>query len=536
MRTKNYKILNDCRGMYEEDIIDTIIKTRGIDDPEEFLHPTEHYMLPLDSLKNIDRAAERLKTAIDNSELISVLWDSDCDGISSGAIITRYINQIVESSIVEPYIDQGKQHGLKDQDISEFYETDLLIIVDSLDKDAAEYKDLAEHGVDIIILDHHAIKSDIPYDDYAILVSSQRDYDNPALSGSGVTWKFCKYFDKKYGYQYADQLMDLCACGLVGDMMDMTNMENRYLVYQGMQKIYNPAVKKIVGSFPFNSTAIAFSIAPLINAANRISKNKDAMMAFLADENKEVLAYVRTLKKCKELQNEEVDRLLPNVFEQCEKQIQKKMIVVFVDTPYGIAGLIGNKLLEKYKRPILVLKDTTDSYSGSMRATGIDDFRAFCNESGLAESDGHELAAGIQIKKENFDAFISYVEENLPELSTEKLVTVDAQIEVADITRKLTDLVKEVDFVSGTGFKGLRFYINDIDEYEIGQMSDYKHLVIKPNDCLQVIKWNFDGDFEVMEEHSMLNDPVETVVSLDNGWLGRRFVLKAICDEIEVKE
>ena len=63
--------------------------------------------------------------------------------------------------------------------------------------------------------------------------------------------------------------------------MDMTVMENRYIVSKGLEKIYNPAVKKIVGGFEFNSTAIAFSIAPVVNASNRMCKNEIAMKAFL---------------------------------------------------------------------------------------------------------------------------------------------------------------------------------------------------------------------------------------------------------------
>lgn len=536
MNTKNkYKILNDCRGMYEDEIVKTLLENRGIDNPDDFLYPTEKFLLPLDSLKNIDRAADRIDQAIDNDELVGVLWDTDLDGISSGTIMTRYLQTLLHKKVYT-YIDYGKKHGLKGEDLNKFAHLDLLIIVDSLDNDAKQYKLLSEAYIDIIILDHHAIKKEVPYDDYAILVSSQREYENTALSGAGVTWKFCKYLDERYGVSYADELIDLAACGLVADMMDMTNMENRYIVYQGLQQIYNPAIKKIVGSFDFNSTAIAFSIAPLVNAANRIGENESAMKTFMADENKEVLKYVKVLKSCKEQQNEEVERLLPDVIAQCDLQSDKKMVYAFIDTKLGIAGLLANKLLEKYQKPILVLKNVGDTYSGSMRAIGVDDFRKICNDSGLAQADGHELAAGIQIEKSNFDKFISYIEDNLPELSTETTITVDAQIDVSDITRKLIDGVKELDFVSGTGFKQFRFFVDGIDEYEIGQMSDYKHLVVKPNDFLQFIKWNFSGSFDDMEDHSIMGDELEAVVTLDSGWLGRKFVLKAVCDSIEEVE
>lgn len=526
---KNYNILNDCRGMDEEEVLETILEQRCITDPDHFFNPTEDDLLPLDSMYRIEEAVQRVIKAFHDNELIGILFDTDTDGVGSGAIMTRYSRNYTNN--IQTFIDQGKQHGLIGQDLQQFMKLDLLIIVDSLDKDVSQYRKLKEAGVDIIILDHHAIKETEPYDEYVILISSQRHYGNPQLSGAGVVWKFCKYLDFFNHTSYADELVDLGAVGLVGDMMDMTVMENRYIVSKGLEKIRTIAIKKIVGSFEFNSTAIAFSIAPLINAANRMGRNEIAMAAFLTDDNKEALAYVKQLKQCKTDQDEEVKRLLPDVLEQCEKQSNNKIITVFIDTPYGISGLLGNKLLEKYQRPILVLKDAGSIYAGSIRAVVVDDFRAICNESGLAQVDGHELAAGIQIRKENFENFLSYVETHLPEFK-EPIINVDIQLDVTDITRHLVENIKKIDYISGTNFKPIRAFIDGINEYEIGNMSDYKHLTIKPNDYLLIIKWNFDGSFEEMNDHAMMNDALEVVCGLDSGFLGRKFVLKAVCDEI----
>lgn len=524
---KNYNILNDCRGMYEDEVFDTILQQRGVQDAKHFLNPIEEDLLPLDSLYRIDEAYIRINRAIEENENIGILFDTDTDGIAAGTIMTRYLRHFADD--IFTYIDDGKQHGLKGQNLQQFASLDLLIVVDSLDEDKIQYKELSEAGIDVLILDHHAIKREIPYDTYTILISSQRDYDNSQLSGAGVVWKFCKYLDEQFLTDYADELVDLAACGLVGDMMDMTVMENRYIVSKGLEKIYNPAVKKIVGGFEFNSTAIAFSIAPIVNAANRMGENETAMNAFLEDNNKQVLAYVKALKKCKEEQNQEVERLLPNVYEQCEKQKDQKVIAVYIDTQYGIAGLLGNKLLEKYQKPILVLKDIGSKYAGSMRAVGVDDFRKICNDSGYAKADGHELASGIQIKKSDLNNFLSYIETNLPEFK-EPTIDIDIQIDVEDITKRLVENIKKIDRISGTNFKPVRAYMDNICDYEIGQMSDYKHLVLKPNDYLQIIKWNFDGSFDDMEDHSTMNDEFEAVCSLDSGFLGRKFVLKAVCD------
>ena len=134
------------------------------------------------------------------------------------------------------------------------------------------------------------------------------------------------------------------------------------------------------------------------------------------------------------------------------------------------------------------------------------------------------------------DAFIEYVDKELPELDMNATQDVDIQISITDVTRRLVDMIHQLDFISGTRFKPVKVYIDDIDEYEIGQMSNYKHLVIKPSNYVQIIKWNFTGDFDEMEDHSMMNDELAVVGVLDKGFFGRQFVLKVICDEIREVE
>ena len=531
METK-YNIKADCRGMLESDIFDKIMQQRGIEDVEHFLNPTEDDLLPLANLPHVKNAYNTVFFHIENGNKITVLFDTDLDGITAGTIMTRYLRNFgVECQTV---INEGKAHGLLGQDLSRFEDTQLLIVVDSLDANAENYAKLKEQGMDIIVLDHHTVNPDVPYDDYVTLVTSQVNYDNPALSGAGTVWKFCKYIDEQELTDYADELVDLAACGLVGDMMDITSMENRYIVSKGLEKINNLALKKIIGGYEFNSTAIAFSVAPLVNASNRMNKNEYAMKSFLSDDNKEVLSYMKVLKQCKEDQNTMVAELMPSITEQCEKQLDKKMISVFIESDYGIAGLIGNKILEKYQRPLLILKDCDDTYSGSMRAVGLSDFRQMCEDSGLAEAKGHELASGITVKKSDFEKFCDYIEKELSQVDFKVEVDVDIKINVSDITRSLVDKIKSIDRISGTGFKPIKCLVEGMTEYEVGQMSDYKHLVLKPNDYTQFIKWNFNGSFEDFEDYSMMNEEVQVIGNLDSGFFGRKFVLKVICDEINV--
>ena len=535
-----YNIVSDCRGWKVDKVVSQIFKDRGINNPEHFLNPTINDMLPLEDLEKINEAAEIVINAIENNCKIGLLFDVDLDGITSGTIIYRYLNKL--GGDVTPFINHGKAHGLQKTELDKYKPFSLLIIVDSLDSTAYLYEDVQKNSniTDIVVLDHHAINAKIPYDKWITLVSSQRNYGNPELSGAGVCMKFILYLDKMLGLNYADDLYDLCASGLCADMMDMSVPENRYLMSKGLEEIHNPAIKKLAGGFGWDSKSIAFSLAPAVNASMRLDKNEYSLKAFISDDNKDVLENVKILKKCKEQQNEEIDSMMSDVLHQCKKQLDKKMIVVFIKTDYGIAGLLGNKLLSKYKRPIVILKDDDESdyYRGSMRAVGVDDFQQMINDSKLARSFGHPLAASCDVKKEDLKKFIDYMEEHLPDVgSFEETVEADIHANVEEIDRKYIDRIQELNRISGTGFKPVKIYLDSIVDYEVSDMSNGKHLVIKPsNTDLTLIQWNFSGDFEEFEDASLMNQELECVVELQSGWIGRTFMLQGIIGWISIKE
>lgn len=533
---RSYKVLNDCRGMYEQEIINTILEQRKISDVEHFLNPNKDDLLPLDSLGYVEEARAMIEDGLLDNKRFAIFFDTDLDGIASGTIMTRYLRNYTEK--VNTYINHGKAHGLIGQDLSIFDNADIVIIVDSLDKDVSQYKLLRENGKDVIILDHHIIDVEVDYDEYVTLISSQRNYDNPELSGAGVVWKFCKYLDESSLDDYADDLVDLAACGILADVCDVSenSKENRYIIHSGLNNLKNPAIKKIVGSYDFNSKAILFSVAPLINASCRIGRNEAAMNLFLADDNKEVLALKKQLEECKIIQNDELERLLPDVLKDLDSQSNMNVLYSFIETEYGISGLIGNKCLEIYNKPLFILKDCGDKYKGSMRSVGYGDFRKLCADTNFATLNGHEQASGIDIHKKNIQEFIHAVDIKLStmEKTTKDELEVDCEINLEDLTRTLVDKVKEINRISGSGFKPLTFKIANIDNYDIGNFKQGKHLVIYPNDYIQMIQWNTHADFDEFENNALLNEPIEVIGELDSGFFSRKYVLKVITSEIKV--
>lgn len=521
------KVARDCKGKPVSEVVETILSLRGIENTD-FLNPSEDYIIPYSQMRNVEKAREIIfdKGIYDNKSII-VLADTDCDGVTSGVIITQYLREYTKN--IECIINEGKQHGLSEDMLCRFDNADIVIIVDSLDSTIDNYKKLYDLGKQIVVLDHHKISNDIDYDKYVCLVSSQRDYDNPALSGAGVVWKFCKYCDEYYLTDYASDLVDLATCGIIADMMDMTSLENRAICNQGFCNINNLAIKKIVGGFEFNSTAVSFSIATLINAANRMNKNYLALDTFLCNDEIELKGLLKQLKACKDEQNKLVEKCI----EDCTVKEYDNLVVIEIDTQSDIAGLLGNKIASKYLKPTLVLHKNNKEYYGSGRGYNTTDFMKVC-ELNNCWCAGHENAFGVKLNEENSDSVFKAISDSLVDelANTEKKI--DISLDVTDITYDMIFAIKTINHISGENFKPITV-TTTIDDYEIGNMSKGKHLVISSHG-VSFIKWNWLGDFAKMEELAAFGVPIQLVGTLDSGYIGRNFMLKFIIDDIIIQD
>lgn len=534
-----YKI--DCREMDDVEIISAILDDRGISDYTDFIEPEEKYLLPFEDLKNIDFGAQIILNGIENNSKFAVWKDVDTDGCTAGTIAERWLqNKEID---VRTYINNGKEHGISNPNIDFLKGIDILWIVDSIETSFAPYKTLLNLGIKfIVITDHHLIDKSLQKSmketGRIALISSAVDYPNPELSGSGVTWKLCQYMDWLEMDYYSDELTDLAACGIISDMtsVGVDSMENRYICYKGFNNSVNPAIKKINGSFEFNSQAISFGIAPLVNSANRTDHNNLAKDIFSIDSNNDLKDCVNALKECKELQNEEVAAVMPDIIKQAESQINNKVMYFFVDTQYDIKGLIGNKALELYKRPLMVLSrkieadhDTGEvekiTYTGSARAEGIPNFKKYVDNTGLAGTGGHENAFGVWFDEEVFEDLKNFLEADLKDISFVQERMADILINESQITDSLIKKIKTLNKISGKNFPAIKVMVKDVADYEVGTMSKGKHLKLIADDGkLLYIKWNFSPD-------NFIKGPITVIGGLDSGFFGRTFYKQLIMDD-----
>ena len=542
---KKWNIKNDCRGMETSEIIDTILEDRGVEDVTALLYPEDECLIPFEKMKNIDRAAQIITRNIENDGGFFVHFDTDTDGVSAGSIAVRWLRNHTDK--VYYGINQGKDHGIAKFDLSLLKDVDVLWIVDSIETKMFPYEQiLANWDGQIIITDHHlvskAMQKQMERTGQITLVSSAVDYPNPALSGSATTWKLCAYMDWLELDDYSDDLIDLASTGLVADMCDVgvESPENRYICYKGFCNQVNPALKKINGSYEFNSQAVSFGIAPLVNASNRMNENEKAVELFLSEESKKITKLVNDLKSCKEYQNLEIADLMPILEEQAESQMDKKVMFFFVETNAEVKGLIGNKLLEKYQRPVIVLSNrieideetgevTRHEYFGSARAVGVADFKKYVDDTGMVGSGGHENAFGLWFDAEVLEDFQNALEDALKDVEFVQETTVDIQIDQEQITDDLIRQLKMLNRISGQGWPQISVMVSGITDYQVGAMSNMKHLKLIADDGkLLYIKWNFSGDWE------QFDGPVSAIGTLDSGFFGRTYYRQLIMNDFIV--
>ena len=517
----------DGRNMEDDfEIVDAILEARGIEDVGSFLKPSIEDMIPFEEMKGLHEAYQLIDDAITMDEKFLVLSDCDSDGVCSSAIIVRYLRKC--GADVKCVINDGKKHGAEGFDLSLLNGIDVMIIVDSLNNDPAVYERLLSTGVRLVVFDHHLPEQRL-FDanlDF-VLVSSARDYKNEALSGAGVCMKYALYADEMNLTDYSDDLWVYSAIGLIADMSDMSVPENRLIAHRGLAQFRNPVVQKMVGNYIFDSTAVSFSIGPLVNSAMRLHENEKAMNVFLTDDLDEIDELVKDLKDCKERQNEVVSELIEGLLKQGEAQLDRKCMFFMLENELEaeITGLVANRLLSEFQRPLFVLRLKDGQYAGSMRAIGVDDFLTIANGTGRCLCQGHPNAAGAFIDEEDFEAFKQDIEECLRYYEFSINVEADIELSPSQINENLIKQLAAINRISGTGFPAIKVLVRTND-YEVTTFSTKKHLKVIDETGLLIVKWN------TSEWQTMKNDKeLVAVGTLSSPRYGKVQYLQLTIDE-----
>ena len=452
---------------FQDNYVSNLLKARGITNVQDYFKPTAEYLQSPHDLKDIRLAAALYLRVVLNDKppysKILIVVDSDNDGYTSAAIIYQYTKRVNPNCQIDYWLHEGKQHGLQDHIdklMEQDCEYDLIILPDSSSNDAHYHDMLEKINTPCLILDHHLTDVKLSYN--AVVVNNQLSmrYHNKELTGAGVVYQFCRYIDETIGQNWADDYIDLAAWGIIGDMGSMLEMENRYIVYEGLKEknIKNKFLKVLLEKQAYsitgnqyaqwseiceaaNAISVAFYIVPMVNAMIRIGTMPEKERLFQAFVDGDAMVpsgkrgakgtmervAVESARECTNAKNKQnkikesvVDRLEAKIFKY--DLLENKILFVRLDEddefPSELNGLVAMQLASKYKRPTIVARLNNQGFDrGSARGMNqseLKDFRQFLLNTEMFEyAQGHANAFGISIPDYKLREFHAYANEAL---------------------------------------------------------------------------------------------------------------------------
>ncbi len=444
--------------------IDSVDLAAGFLDPKlsEFANPLE--------LPQMRIAAERICEAIRKRQKVVVYGDYDVDGITSVSLLLAFFRDVGFSASYMLPSRFRDGYGLNPARVEEIADEgyQLLITVDCGSASRNEVRFLAERGVDVIVTDHHRVQGEIP-EALAFINPDGWEADNEwqVLAGVGVAYLLVMavHILLKSDDRYAERLqplksyLDIVTLGTVADMVPLTGL-NRALVVHGLAFLAGSqtrpgmiALREVSGlaGKPVDTTAIAFYMAPRINAAGRLGNAEIGVELLLSPSLRKALTLAKQLNE----DNQRRRELEGGIFEEADRVVSSEMarrnlraiVLASPDWHKGVLGIVASRLCEKYFRPTILMHIEDGAATGSGRSIpGFDLAAALegCSEM-LLRHGGHAMAAGLTIDVEKLDGFREHLEglvaAAIPETHLEPALDIDVVVPLAEVdSRMIADL------------------------------------------------------------------------------------------------
>ncbi|MBQ3041000.1 MAG: single-stranded-DNA-specific exonuclease RecJ [Clostridia bacterium] len=435
------------------DVLATLMINRGyssIDSAKSFLGKSTEVMHDPFLLNDMEKGARRIIDAISKKERISIYGDYDVDGVTSVSILYMYLSEL--GACVDYYIPSrmGEGYGVSKNAISRLSAngTNLIITVDT-GVTASEEIDLATRmGIDVVVTDHHECYSSLPKA-VAVINPKRPDSTYPFqhLAGVGVVFKLLCAIEilisgnepidcvRKISMKYAD----FTAIGTIADVMPVKD-ENRLIVSLGLSLIDNTeniGLRALVELCTTNETRaktkvkkkissgfVGFTIAPRINAAGRISEASIAVELFLCNDEQRAQEYAIRLCNINKDRQFEENKIAEQAYAIIEENGYDENSVIILDDHkwhHGVIGIVASRISERYTLPTILISfegnedpnapEAIGKGSGrSVEGLNLVDALAYCGDL-LERFGGHELAAGLTIKRKNIDALRKKINE-----------------------------------------------------------------------------------------------------------------------------
>jgi single-stranded-DNA-specific exonuclease len=489
-----------CLTLGVSEIIARLLINRGLTTPDlakNFLNKSIDSLHDPMLMPDMEKAVARIEAAIRNKERITIFGDYDVDGVTSTAILYRYLTS--RGATVGYYIPSRTEegYGVSLAAIEHIVGdgTSLIITVDSGITATPEIEYATTKGLDVVVTDHHECQPELPA--ACAVVNPKRPdsrYPFKELAGVGVVFKLICAMEGRENLQSSiDRFSELTAFGTIADVMPLTG-ENRVLVSLGIKRIEytNDAGLRAliansgVGQKRLTAGTIGYTLAPRVNAAGRLGCADMAVELFLTQDRNRAEGAARDLCDTNRQRQEEENKILleAQALLAADPDFAKRKVIILAKQGWhhGIIGIVASRLTDIYHLPCVMISfDEEGGGKGSCRsipAFNIYDALGTCS-SLLEKFGGHALAAGLSLRSENFDAFKNALwaiaDERLTEEDLVSRLSIDCEIAAADIT---PSTVHDVSYLEpyGMGNPAPVFLCRELTLSEIVPMSGDKHL------------------------------------------------------------
>lgn len=453
-------------------IVAELMAKRGFNDPliaDQFLSPKLKHLQDPFLIENMETAVNRIFVAREKKHHVLIVGDYDVDGISSTVMTKQalksldiYADTIIPQRITEGYGLTKKvlQRGLQGRDYS------LVIALDCGTNSVEEARYLKEQGIDLLVVDHHQLKSGDPPLATIVNPHLHEDHGQPwrNLCTAGLCFKLIHALyikARKLELPDANQLtprdfLPLCAIGTLADLVPLQG-ESRIFSHFGIKRLFldaSPGLRAILKECGMNeymepeTEDITYKLAPRINACGRLNEPETAVAVLLESDEEDCAKLAGRLTQLNEQRKGIEAKLTADALAQAEKYFVDQPAVVVTGSGDawhpGVVGIVAGKLANSLNKPCLVLaKSKDDEYTGSGRGIpglNLVEILSHCQDY-LTHWGGHPIAVGLglrEIKLEEFTKKFTECTNRLFSPTTERpTLQIDAVLDPKELNYKL---------------------------------------------------------------------------------------------------
>ena len=397
------------------------------------------------SFKDMDKAVAIVKEAIANKDKIFIYGDYDADGIMSTSIVVKSLLMlgVIPSFYIPNRYNDG--YGITLEKAKEIVDDGVKLVI-TVDNGVSANEPIAylrEHGLTVVVLDHHVVPDVIPNADVII---------HPTYSGFGETASSAGFVSFMFSWallgRFDKYLSCLAAISVISDMMPLKDCNRHFLRLVFSSYVDNEfySIDLLKEGMTFDETSIGMKIAPKINALGRLLDDKTINYVVhyfvTTDKNKidKLYKWINDKNEERKVIGKEAEESLSDFVSD------KKAIVLYKDVPEGLLGILSNHLCSKEHKPTIVFTDERggEMLKGSCRAPEgfnvIDAFN-YCNDL-LVTAGGHALAGGCSIYKKDLQTFENKFVEFAEKTPITKVEHQKIEIGLTEINEENYDLIR----------------------------------------------------------------------------------------------